>query len=169
MQAQDLHRQHQRLNLTNTFALIRHYMVKSKKEDPEGFTDDNTSVEVGAIVSMGPFAALSECLTPRRHTSQKQRQRTVQFLSPLVTDVQTSYRVPNHEKHRFYYTANNIRFFREEYEYENQPGCTSSFSDFFSDQYDYLCSVTVPAGRRKPPVNAKPLKLETEHIRQQNI
>jgi len=64
--------------------------------------------------------------------SDSDRERKVKFLFPLVTDVQTTYRVPEHEKHRFFYSKNSILFFKQEYEIEIQPSCTDSLGEALS-------------------------------------
>lgn len=60
-------------------------------------------------------------ITPESSDSSKQRR--VRFLSPLVTQVGESHRVPPMERHHFYYSRENIMWFKHEYEAEKYPLC----------------------------------------------
>jgi hypothetical protein len=68
--------------------------------------------------------------------SQPERERKVKFMLPEVTDVQISYRVPDEDKHLFYYTQRNISSFRRAYNHERlptytDPGVTEAFNGMF--------------------------------------
>jgi len=69
----------------------RHQMLRSNKQPKN--ENEAPSQDDETLASLGACSAFSNCLTPRNEDSSskpKPRQRVVQFLSPLVTDVQTT-------------------------------------------------------------------------------
>ena len=60
-------------------------------------------------------------ITPE--SSNSSNKRRVRFLSPLVTQVGESHRVLPMERHHFYYSRENIMWFKHEYEAEKYPLC----------------------------------------------
>jgi hypothetical protein len=100
------------------------------------------------------------------------RERKVKFMFPEVTEVQISYRVPKEDKYRFYYTKQNIAFFKRECDLERQPSCADTLTETLVGlfyHYEFQNMPTAPAiNFSEKELHRSPLRRSARSIRASN-
>jgi hypothetical protein len=94
----------------------------------------------------------SPSFSPSSFTRKKKRKKKVRFLSPLVTKVGETYCVLPADRHKFFYTRENIMWFRQEFESEKYPLC--GLCESFERSSMHLCSGFSFRFKRPTPENS---------------
>jgi hypothetical protein len=101
------------------------------------------------------------------------KERKVKFLFPEVTEVQISYRVPKEDKYRFYYTKQNIAFFKREYDLERQPSCADTLTEtlvglFYHYEFPNMPIAPAINNFSEKELHRSPLRRSARSIRARN-
>lgn len=117
--------------------------IDSKKVDDTA-SCTTTVTEIRESASFSP--------TPLKR--KKKRKKKVRFLSPLVTKVGETHCVLPADRHKFFYSRENIMWFRQEFESEKYPLC--GLCESFERSTMHLCSGFSFRFKRRTPETLAP-------------
>jgi len=96
----------------------------------------------------------SASFSPTPLKRKKKRKKKVRFLSPLVTKVGETHCVLPADRHKFFYSRENIMWFRQEFESEKYPLC--GLCESFERSTMHLCSGFSFRFKRRTPETLAP-------------